>query len=54
MKIRMIITCRAEGSRRTCIEKIGDHEELMKWKETYEKHFLKGDLVELNVDIERR
>lgn len=54
MKIRMIITSRAEGARATVVERIGEVEEIMKWKATYEKHFLNGDLVELNIDIERR
>lgn len=54
MKIRMIITSKEAQSRRVCVERIGEVEEMMKWKEMYEKHFLNGDLVELNIDIERR
>lgn len=54
MKIRMIITSREENARATVVERVGEVDDLMKWKETYEKHFLNGDLVELNIDVERR
>lgn len=54
MKVKMIITSREENARATVVERVGEFEELKEWKSVYERHFLNGDLIELNIDIEKR
>ena len=54
MKIRIIITSKEKDARRVCVERIGEVEEMMEWKAMYERYFLKGQLEELNIDIEKR